>query len=57
MNEDDYSELAEATISKAETRSRSDSIESFYRGLRTMIQTIQERMECASADGVDLNEL
>ena len=54
MDEDDYVELAEEAISTAENRSSDDSIESFYRGLRTMIQTLQMRMECASGDGVDL---
>ena len=57
MKEDDYTELAERAISRAEGRSRDDSIESFYRGLKSMIQTIQERLECASSDGVDLNDL
>lgn len=57
MNEDDYEAIANTAIGEAERESRSDSIESFYRGLRTIIQTVQERMECASADGVDLNEL
>ncbi len=57
MNEEAYAKLAEQAIEAAERRSRGDSIESFYRGLLTMIQTVKDRMDCAEADGVDLTEL
>jgi len=53
--DDEFGDIAEKAIEKAERVK--GSIEDFYRGLRTMIQTLESRMECASADGVDLSEL
>lgn len=57
MNEDDYTKLAEATVREAERRSIADPIESFYQGIKTMIQSLQDRLSCESDDGVDLEGL
>lgn len=57
MQTDDYVEIQQLAISKAEAKSMRDPIETFYAGLISMREAINERLECAGADGVKLSEL
>ena len=52
--EDEFSELAEQIIQKAETIDC--PIADFYYGLKLVAQEISRRLECAESDGVNLNE-
>ena len=54
MDEEAYVKLAEEAIAEAEGRSMNNSLESFYRGLQTMMQTLQARIDIASSEGVKL---
>ena len=54
MEEADYEELAEKLITAAETKSRDDSLQSFYEGLVAAKKVLEDRIATASEEGVEL---